>query len=280
MRAGKTGVRLAHFERNSGDERPTRCIMKPFPNLPGAGVAALKPPGGAAKNRVMTSLANASRRLSLVVLIVGLAAAGCSSSTGSTSSGTSGGAGTLQCKAGTEAPYANPAGTPMAFPAGVTVEGDIGGDLSGDTKAHCKNADDVEYASDLIVACVGLRNSTTADVVVTFPAGLTFVAKTQATVNGILIHSHAVTVPAGLSYFAFRPASLNQACNPGGATDTYAFGNVTSDAKLLEVLGLAKTKKVNGDIGAEVVGRMIWDITDGSGVTDEHRTQLAAAPDL
>jgi hypothetical protein len=227
----------------------------------------------------MTSLANACRRPYVFALVVGLAAAGCSSSTGSTGSGTSGG-GTLQCKAGTEAPYANPAGTVLAFPAGVTVEGDIGGDLSGDTKAHCKNADDVEYASDLVLACVGLRNSTTADVVVTFPAGLTFVAKTQATANGILIHSHAVTVPAGLSYFAFRPASLNQACSPGGTTDTYAFGNVTSDPKLLEVLGLAKTKKINGDIGAEVVGRMIWDITDGSGVTDEHRTQLAAAADL
>jgi hypothetical protein len=228
----------------------------------------------------MTSLANACRRPHLFALVVGLAAAGCSSSTGSTGSGTSGGDGTLQCKAGSEAPYANPAGTPMTFPAGVTVEGDIGGDLSGDTKAHCKNADDIEYASDLILACVGLRNSTTADVAVTFPAGLTFVAKTHETANGILVHSHEVTVPAGLSYFAFRPASLNQACNPGSATDTYAFGNVTNDAKLLEVLGLAKTKKINGDVGAQAVGRMIWDITDGSGVTDEHRMQLAAAPDL
>jgi hypothetical protein len=282
MGAGKNRLHLAHFERNSRDERPTRCFMKLFSNLAGAGVAALKPPAGAATNRVMTSLANATQRVSLFVVVLGLAAAGCSSSTASNGSGTSGtSAGELQCKAGTEAPYATPAGTPVAFPAGVTVEGDIGGDLSGDTKAHCKNAEDVEYASDLILACVGLRNSTTADVTVTFPAGLTFVAKTQATQNGILVHSHTVTATAGVvTYFAFRPASLNQACNPGSATDTYAFGNVTNDAKLLEVLGLAKTKKIDGDIGAQVVGRMIWDITDGSGVTDEHRTQLAAAPDL
>ncbi len=234
----------------------------------------------------MTTLAKASHGSSVVVLVV-LAAAGCSSSTGSGGSGTSGTSGTSgsvgasgECKAGTEAPYASPAGTPMAFPAGVSVEGDIGGNLSGDTKAHCKGADDVEYASDLILACVGLRNSTAADVTVTFPAGLTFVAKAQETTNGILVHSHDVTVPAGLTYFAFRPASLNQACSPGSATDTYSLGNVTNDAKLLEVLGLAKTKKIHGDIGAAVVGRMIWDITDGSGVTDEHRKQLAAAPDL
>jgi hypothetical protein len=254
--------------------------MKSFSKVAAADVAALKPRWRAATNVVMTALANSSRRSSLVVLVVGLAAAGCSSSTGSNGSGTSDGAGALECKAGSEAPYATPAGAPMAFPAGVTVEGDIGGDLSGDTKAHCKNAVDVEYASDLILACVGLRNATAADVKVTFPAGLTFVAKAQQTANGIIVHSHDVTVPAGLTYFAFRPASLNQACSPGSATDTYALGNVTNDAKLLEVLGLAKTKKINGDLGAEIVGRMIWDITDGSGVTDEHRMQLAAAPNL
>ncbi|MDB5217979.1 MAG: hypothetical protein JWO86_5906, partial [Myxococcaceae bacterium] len=247
----KTRLQIGHLERNSSGGRPTGCFMKSFSNLPAADVAALNPPGGAATSFVMTSIVKASRRAPLFALVVGLAVAGCSSSTGSSGTGgPSGTSGSAQCKMGTEAPYANPAGTPMAFPAGVAVEGEIGGDLSGDTKAHCKNAEDVEYASDLILACVGLRNSTASDVVVTFPAGLTFVAKTQATTNGILLHSHDVTVPAGVTYFAFRPASLNQACNPGSAADVYTLGNVTNDAKLLEVLALAKTKKVNGDIGA------------------------------
>lgn len=275
---------MADFESNYRRSPADRGFVKSFSKVPAADVAALKPRWRAATNVVMTTLAKAAHGSSVVVLVVlvaALAAAGCSSSTGSGGSGTSGGVGASgECKTGTEAPYASPAGTPMPFPAGVSVEGDIGGNLSGDTKAHCKGADEVEYASDLIVACVGLRNSTAADVTVTFPAGLTFIAKAQETTNGILVHSHDVTVPAGLTYFAFRPASLNQACSLGSATDTYSLGNVTNDAKLLEVLGLAKTKKIHGDIGAAVVGRMIWDITGGSGVTDEHRKQLAAAPDL
>jgi hypothetical protein len=258
--------------------------MKPFSKLSPPTVAALNPRSRAATKRVMTRTVTTSRCAALLVLVVGVgvAAAGCSSSTASNgTSGTTGAAASgATCKGGTEAPYANPAGTAFTLPAGVTLEGDIGGDLSGDTKEHCKNAEDVEYASDVVLACVGLRNAGSADVVVTFPAGLAFVAKTAETTNGILVHQHDVTVPAGLTYFAFRPASLNQACQPGAATDHYTFGNVTNDAKLVEILTLAKTKKVDGDVGAQAVQRMIWDVTDGSGVTDEHRMQLAAATNL
>jgi len=254
--------------------------MKPFPNRPPVTVAALNLSERAATKRLMTSRAKTSRRLAPAALAValGLAAAGCSSSTGNTGAGTSDtAAGSAACKTGKEAPYATPAGTPFSLPAGVTLEGDI----SGDVDVHCADKSAVENASDLDLACVGLRNATAAEVMVTFPAGLTFVAKTPTTQNGIIIHSHDVTVPAGaVKYFYFRPASLNQACDPTSTKDVYTLGNVTTDPKLVEILTLAKNKKVNGDIGAEVVGRMIWDVTDGNGVTDEHRTQLMMAPDM
>jgi hypothetical protein len=278
-RFGLEMERFVCFERNSRRRAGERRLMKPFSKLSPQNVAALNPRSRAATKRVMTRTVTTSRCAALLVLVVGVAAAGCSSSTAS--NGTTGAAtSAAACKAGTEAPYASPAGAAFILPAGVTLEGDIGGDLSGDTKEHCKNAEDVEYASDVVLACVGLRNAGSADVVVTFPAGLAFVAKTAETTNGILVHQHDVTVPAGLTYFAFRPASLNQACQPGAATDHYTFGNVTNDSKLVEVLTLAKTKKVNGDVGAQAVQKMIWDVTDGSGVTDEHRTQLAAAANL
>ena len=226
----------------------------------------------------MTSLAknHGCNAAGTLALLMGLVAAGCSSSTGST--GTSGGAASgATCKTGTEAAYATPAGTPFTLPAGITVEGDI----SSNVDLHCADKTALENASDLDFACIGLRNTTTAEVPLTFPAGLTFVAKTVTTQNGMTIHSHDVTVPAStVKYFYFRLASLNQACDATGTQDVYTFGNVTNDAKLVEILGLAKTKKIDGDVGAEVVGRMIWDVTDGNGITDEHRSQLAAAPDL
>ncbi len=256
--------------------------MKRFSNAPPTADVALNLRTEAATKFAMTSFAQTSRRAFAFAVVSGLAvaaSAGCSSSTGST--GTTSGdpaassGGSAQCKAGTEAAYANPAGTPLTLPAGITVEGDITGDMNG----KCANADTVENASDIVFACVGLRNSTTADVSVTFPAGLTFVAKTMATDNGMTIHSHDLSVPASsVKYFFYRLASLNRACNPTAATDVYTIGNVTNDPKLLEVLMLAKNKSIDGDAGAEAVGQMIWDITDGSGVTDQHRMELAAAP--
>jgi hypothetical protein len=226
----------------------------------------------------MTSLAKTQGRngVAALALVVGLAVAGCSSSTAST--GTSGSSGaSATCKTGTEAPYATPAGTPFTLPAAITVEGD----LSSDIDVHCAGKTALENASDLDFVCIGLRNTTAADVALTFPAGLTFVAKTVTTQNGMTIHSHDVTVPASsVRYFYFRLASLNQACDAAGTQDVYTVGNVTNDAKLVEILGLARTKKIDGDVGAEVVGRMIWDVTDGNGITAEHRSQLAAAPDL
>ena len=270
------------FDATLSRDRSTWRFMKPFPNRPPATVAALNPLRRAAMNLVMISLAKTSRCAAALALVMGVAAAGCSSSTGNTgngtsgTSGTSGSAGSAQCKTGTEAPYANPAGTALTLPAGITVEGDI----SSDVDVHCADKTAIENASDLDLACVGLRNATGAEVVVTFPAGLTFVAKTPTTQNGMIIHSHDLTVPANaLKYFYFRPASLNQACDATGTKDAYTLGNVTTDPKLVEILTLAKNKKVDGDVGAEVVGRMIWDVTDGNGVTDEHRTQLMMAPD-
>lgn len=252
--------------------------MKPFSNRPPAPVATLNPQEGAATKRLMTSRARTSRSPAVLAVVMGLAAAACSSNTGTTGAGTSGAAaGSAACKTGSEAPYATPAGTAFSLPAGVTVEGDV----SGDVDVHCADKSAVENASDLDLACVGLRNATAAEVMVTFPAGLTFVAKTETTQNGIIIHSHDVTVPANtLKYFYFRPASLNQACDPTSTKDAYTLGNVTTDPKLVEILTLAKTKKVDGDLGAEIVGRMIWDVTDGQGVTAEHRSQLMMAPDL
>jgi hypothetical protein len=248
--------------------------MKRFAKPTCAAVAALNLFRGTATKRAMTSLAkiHGCNGVAALTLVVGLATAGCSSSTGS--AGTSGGA---SCKTGTEAAYANPAGTPFTLPAGITVEGDV----SSDIDVHCAGKTAIENASDLDFACIGLRNTTAAEVPLTFPAGLTFVAKTVTTQNGMIIHSHDVTVPPStLKYFYFRLASLNQACDATGTQDVYTIGNVTNDAKLVEILGLAKTKKIDGDVGAEVVGRMIWDVTDGTGITAEHRSQLAAAPDL
>jgi hypothetical protein len=244
--------------------------MKPFANALRATDAALKSRDGAATKLAMTRLAKASRFVQLAAV---LAVAGCSSSSSSNGSGGD----DTTCKTGKEAAFANPAGTPLALPAGITIDGDATGDI--DTACPDKNL--IENGGDVLLVCMTLKNTTAAEVSLTIPAGLTFVAKDPATMNGIILHDHTGKVPAnGSVSLYFRPFSLNRACTAGGKEDRFTVGNIASDPRLREVISLAATKRINGDEGAYALGQMIWDITDESGITDEHRTLLKNAADL
>jgi hypothetical protein len=264
--------------------------MKFFSNVDSGaadrGDAALKSIQGAATNRPMTHLPKAfrgacttrsSRVTRATAFALALLIAGCSSSSNTGSEGSAASAGSGDCKTGKNAPFATPAGTPFTLPTGVVLEGE----MTGDVDVSCSGKSFVEYGSDLISICMGLRNTTAADITVTIPAGLVFLAKDPAAQNGIILHSHDLKVPAGaVAYFYFRPFCLNEHCLFGRKEDRYTFGNVVSDPRLLEIIGLARTKKLDGGVGSFVFAQVIWDVTGGDGITAEHRAQLSDAKDL
>jgi hypothetical protein len=237
--------------------------------------AALKPRKGAATNSGMSFLPT-RRPLVLIgaLLIASAAVAGCSSKGNVIDPGNTEGA----CKTGVNAPFATPAGTPFVLPAGVVLEG---GEMTSNVDPNCPGTSFIEYGSDIISICVGLRNNGTAPALVTIPAGAVFLAKEATSANAIVLQSHDLTVPAGgVAYFYFRPFSLNANCGYSVKTDRYTFGNVVSDAKLVELIGLAKKKSLATSSDAhEVLQPSVWDITDGDGLTTEHRNQIAALPD-
>ena len=98
-----------------------------------------------------------------------------------------------------------------------------------------------------------------------------------------MLQDHELTLPAGkTSFFKINLFCANKHCVYGRKADRYTFGNVTSDAKLLELASLAK--KVKLEFGhtdeAYAFGQAIWDITDGDGVTPEHRTLINGLPTI
>ena len=224
----------------------------------------------------MTYLARLAGFVPLMALVV----AGCSSSSAGTSSGGASPA-TGDCKTGKNAPYATPAGTPFALPAGITLKNDA---ITGDFEPDCTaESDPIEYGGDQIIVCMGLTNTTTAEIVVNLPAGLFFLVKAADGQNGLMLQDHALKVPAGqTAFFKINLFCANEHCKFGRTTDRYTFGNVTNDAKLLELVGLAK--KVRLEYGhtdeAYAFGQAIWDITDGDGVTAEHRALIAGLPTI
>jgi hypothetical protein len=208
--------------------------------------------------------------------------AGCSSSSNDAGAGAASGDGGASgaCKVGINAPFAFPEGTPFALPAGIVLDGEITGDLSG---GGCVTKSAVEYGGDLAPACLPLKNTTSADIVVKIPAGLTFIAKNPETQNGIVLQDHELTIPAQSSaVFHFRFFCLNEHCKFGDKADRFTFGNVTTHPKLLEIIALARTKELDkpGGVSAYVFNLLIWDVTDHDGITEEHRALLEDVKDL
>ena len=219
----------------------------------------------------MTFLPKPSRSIALVMAFV---LVGCSSSSNSGSSDPDGGAavGSGDCKAGKNAAFAMPAGTPFALPAGITLDGE----MTGDVDPNCGSNSFVEYGGDDLPVCIGLKNTGTADVTVTFPAGLTFISKDPTSQNGIILQKHDLVATAGkTTYFYFRLFCINEHCIYGRKQDRYTFGNVSNDPRIAELISLAANKKlVNGSDISAALFNAVWDITDGDGLTDAHRTAV------
>lgn len=222
----------------------------------------------------MLGLGKPSRASVLIVAFV-VSACSSSSSTSGTSSGGSAG-GDEDCKVGVNAPFAKPTGTAFALPTGIELSGEI----SGDIEAGCASEPVVEKGGDLLPICLPLKNTTGADITVKIPAGLTFIAANAETQNGIVLQAHELLVPAQSSVvFHFRLFCLNEHCVFGSKSDRFTFGNVTDHPGVLEIIGLARTKVLDGGVSAYVFGQLLWDVTDHQGVTDAHRALLADVPD-
>lgn len=225
----------------------------------------------------MSFLPQGSRTARVTAVVLALIVAGCSSSSSEGGGGGGGGSeATGSCKTGKNAPFASPAGTDFTLPTGIVLDGEISGDLDA---AGCAEKSYVEYGGDLLPACLPLKNTTSADITVKIPAGLTFIATNPETQNGIVLQDHELVVPANSSaVFHFRLFCLNEHCRFGSKEDRFTFGKVTTHAGLLEIIGLARTKKLGQAVAASVFGQLVWDVTDRDGITDEHRALLSDVP--
>jgi hypothetical protein len=191
----------------------------------------------------------------------------------SSSGGGGGGGGEGACKAGANAAFATPAGRPYALPPGIALV-----ELTGNILDKCMGIQPIEYGSDIAHVCMVVKNTTGADIELTLPAGLVFVAQNAKTQNGIILQEHKVTIKANATKnIHIRLSCINEHCKYTDAEDVYALGNVTNDKGLLEVIDLVKNKKMSPDT-IPVTQEAVWSVTDRGGLTDEHRTNLKGMP--
>ena len=138
-----------------------------------------------------------------------------------------------------------------------------------------------------------LRNVRSNPVTVTFPAATIVVSKAGDCQNGILIKKATITIPANSDYnlcLAFYCGNLSK--HVAGTYDVYIFG-VVSDAKpLLELCDRVKSKKINieefsrssmSDLTtysdqASRLQSIVWNVTDGNGLTQNDIAYISSLP--
>lgn len=202
---------------------------------------------------------------------------GCSSSSDTTTSESSGTTG--DCKTGANAAWATPAGAAFALPSGVSLKGEMNGEVAS---GPCATKTTLEYGGDLLPVCIGLENTTQAEITLKLSAGLVFLAKDPGTQNGIILQDHEVKLAPGTTYVRIDLFCLNEHCLFGqGAATIFSFGNVTNDPTMLELIGLARGRKLTrgAALTASVFGKAVWEITGGAGLTAERKKAIADTPD-
>lgn len=180
-------------------------------------------------------------------------------------------------KLGMGSSVALPSGTPFALPKGVRLAGAIAG-----FTAFCNDAEEAQLGSGQEVqVCFPLQNITLQDVSFTLPAGFILISTEPQTQNGILLQPVPIHLPAlSTTYNQLYLYCLNRNRLPSGEASIFTIGPVTGDPEIQELISLLERKKLSPPTHSnrnliEEVQNTLWRITDGSGLTTRHRTELS-----
>lgn len=175
-----------------------------------------------------------------------------------------------------------PQGTPYQLPAGISMVDTMHGD-------ECDTVYRVG-SGYYVKMCAGLYNSGSNDVELLLPGGLICVASDRSSYqNGLLLQATKIILKAK----KVTNCSILTYCTNAGkhaASDNmyYTFGPVTNSTLIQELVTLVKNKKINvsdypagssdySDVTSTLQGA-VWDITDGRGLSDGHRSEIQQIP--
>ena len=195
---------------------------------------------------------------------------------GTTGSGGSGGG--TPVHAGMGSSNAPPTGATYTWSRDVQVDQPIKGDDPSCVPDDQHGTPHVGHGG-LVRVCLGFRNTAVVPLTVTLTPGLIFVSDDIGTQNGVVLTKIDIVVPASTTTTWYVPVylfCLNLGRHPTlDAQDTYQTGPVTDDAAVLELLALLKDKQVPLAFDF-TLQQILWDITDGTGLTQDDRNALAA----
>ena len=162
-------------------------------------------------------------------------------------------------------------GTAFTLPSQITLLDTISG-----TNEHsmdiCKESGYGSYV-DVYVPFVNRGQTTT----LTIPAGLTLKSLSNEDQNGIVVQSETLTFTASDTCMVYLKAyCINLSRHSSSSSSRYVFGPVTNAGAMLELCTLLKNKNIASH-GSDIQS-MVWNITDGQGLSSGDRATIASYP--
>lgn len=135
-----------------------------------------------------------------------------------------------------------PEGTPLSFPAGVTVADNPHWDESCVSESNNQ-----VYGVGGVRFCMQFSNSSNTPVLVTIPAGTVFVSESTASPNGLIVKEIQIWIAAKRTVIAqLMTCSINQDRKaPAAAFDAQPV--LTNHYNMPELLSLLETKQINAE---------------------------------
>ncbi len=146
-------------------------------------------------------------------------------------------------------------GTAFSLPTGILLQGSITGESM---PSVCKT---LGFGS-LVDVYLELKNTTAAEIKVTFPAGLTLYASSASDQNGFVAQNYDVTIAAGTACIVKLNAyCINSGKSGSSSSSRYTWGPVCNAPAIVYFLKLLKDKDLSKDEDGQVQPSL-WMISD------------------
>ncbi|MFD2918705.1 hypothetical protein ACFS6H_03220 [Terrimonas rubra] len=169
-------------------------------------------------------------------------------------------------------------GTAFSLPSGIQLQGSITGESMSPV---CTT---LGFGS-LVDVYLELKNTTAAEIKVTFPAGLTLYAASASDQNGFVAQNYDVTIAAGaVCIVKLNAYCINSSRSGSSSSSRYTWGPVCNAPAIVYFLKLLKDKDLSKDEDSQVQPSL-WMISDtetdpvsSKQIWDIVRENIAAIP--
>ena len=177
-------------------------------------------------------------------------------------------------------------GSQFNFPNGIELVGDITGSISSSNYwSQSTSGQTIHYYGSgygYVDLLLKLRNVRSSSITITIPMATVFVSKNGSTQNGVLIQKVTITIPANSDYnLGLVLYCGNQHKGSAGSGSVYVLGTVCNASSLIELCKLLQNKMINIEKFTPTstadkntynsqksqLQRIIWQVTDGSGIS-------------